>query len=289
MDTPNLPKDIAFRIELPTFEGPLDLLLHLIKKHELDILDLPIAFVTERYLHYLQMMQELDLDVASEYLLMAATLAHIKSKSLLPPSPKDEEEELEGEYVEDPRAELIRRLLQYQKYKQAASDLGDRAIPGRDVFTRGTPAPKAQGMAPLAEIGLFKLLDAFEGILKRVQGNVAFEVTAERISIQERMTQITELLRVRRACLFQELFESDRTRYDVVVTFLALLEMTKLHVTKLEQRDADSPIRVAYALLDLDPVESAGDFEPESDELPATEAGEPGETPSTGAAESSEE
>lgn len=259
MDTPNLPKDLAFRIELPTFAGPLDLLLHLIKKHELDILDLPIAFVTERYLHYLQMMQELDLDVASEYLLMAATLAHIKSKSLLPPSPKDDDEEVDEAYVEDPRAELIRRLLEYQKYKQVADALGSRALAGRDVFTRGSPTPKARGDAPLAEISLFRLLDSFEGILERVRGQVALEVTAERISIQERMTQIAEYLRSCRSCVFEALFEMDRTRYDVVVTFLALLEMTKLRVTKLYQADADSAIHVTYALLDAEcPAEEAG-------------------------------
>lgn len=264
MDTPNLPKDAAFRIEHPIFEGPLDLLLHLIKKHELNIIDLPIAFITERYLHYLEMMQELDLDVASEYLVMAATLAHIKSKSLLPPDPREEEEEDEGEdYMEDPRQELIRRLLEYQKYKAAAENLGGRSLPGRDVFLRGTPAPKAQGEAPLAEVSLFKLLDAFEGILKRVRGKVAFEITAERISIQERMTQISELLRERKSCTFEELFESDKTRYDVVVTFLALLEMTKLRLTKLYQADVQAPIHVQYALLDADspdiPLETTSD------------------------------
>ena len=253
MDTPPTPpRDAAFHIELPSFEGPLDLLLHLIKKHELEIIDLPIAFITERYLHYLQIMRELDLDVAAEYLLMAATLAHIKSRSLLPPDPRQDEEDVEEEYMEDPRAELIRRLLEYQKYKHVAEQLGDRALPGRDVFTRGMPAPKAEGDAPLAEISLFKLLDAFEGILKRVRGKVAFEITAERISIQERMTQLTEFLRERRHCTFEELFESDHTKYDVVVTFLALLEMTKLHLTKLYQADKESPIHVHYALLDVD-------------------------------------
>lgn len=250
MDTPNLPPDSAFRVTLPTFEGPLDLLLHLARKHELDILDLPIAFVTERYLEYLNLMQELDLDVASEYLLMAATLAHIKSKMLLPPTPGQDDDESEDEYMEDPRAELIRRLLEYQKYKHAAADLGGRALAGRDVFTRGTPAPVAQGEAPLAEVSLFKLLDAFEGILKRVRGQLALEVTSERITIQERMTQITELLRERRSCTFEELFEEDITRYEVVVTFLALLEMTKMHVTRLYQADPESPIHVQFALLD---------------------------------------
>jgi segregation and condensation protein A len=252
VDEPVIPHDAGFRIQLPTFEGPLDLLLHLIKKHELDILDLPIAFVTERYLGYLQMMQELDLDVASEYLLMAATLAHIKSKMLLPPSPFEEAEEQEEAYVGDPRAELIRRLLEYQKYKAAADELGSRPLEGRDVFPRGMPAPEAEGPAPLASFDLYKLLDAFQGILKRVQGRVALEITPERITIQERISQITDVMRGKRTCTFEALFEGDRTRYEVVVTFLALLEMTKLRITRIYQSDPSAPLHVHFALLDAD-------------------------------------
>ena len=251
-DEPIIPHDASFRIQLPTFEGPLDLLLHLIKKHELNILDLPIAFVTERYLDYLQMMQELDLDVASEYLLMAATLAHIKSKMLLPPSPFEEAEEAEEAYMGDPREELIRRLLEYQKYRAAADELGSRPIEGRDVFPRGMPAPEAEGPAPLAQFDLYKLLDAFQSILKRVHGRVALEVTPERITIQERISQLTDLLRSKRSCTFEALFEGDRNRYEVVVTFLALLEMTKMSMTRVYQSDPTAPLHVHFALLDAD-------------------------------------
>jgi segregation and condensation protein A len=248
---PTTPHSSAFEIKLPMFEGPLDLLLHLIRKHELNVLDLPIAFVTERYLEYLKMMQELDLDEASEYLVMAATLAHIKSKMLLPQSPIAEAaEEQDDGYQEDPRAELIRRLLEYQKYKAAAEHLGSRPIAGRDVFLRGMPAPAAQGPAPLASLDMFKLLDAFGAILKRVQGRSALEVQAERITIHERMTQLTDLLREVRSCTFDDLFETDRTRYEVVVTFLALLEMTKLRMTRIYQTDPSSPLHVHFALLD---------------------------------------
>lgn len=246
---PTIPQASAFEIKLPMFEGPLDLLLHLIKKHELNVLDLPISFVTERYLEYLQMMQELDLDEASEYLVMAATLAHIKSKMLLPQAPTaDANEEQEEGYQEDPRAELIRRLLEYQKYKAAAEHLGSRPIAGRDVFPRGMPAPAAQGPAPLASIDMYKLLDAFSSILKRVQGRASLEVEAERITIHERMTQLTDLLREVGSCTFDELFESDRTRYEVVVTFLALLEMTKLRMTRIFQTHPTTPLHVEYAL-----------------------------------------
>lgn len=252
MDEIQIPEGATFRIQLGTFEGPLDLLLHLIKKHELDILDLPIAFVTERYLDYLQMMQELDLDVASEYLLMAATLAHIKSKMLLPQNPVDEVEEQEEGYVADPRAELIKRLLEYQKYRSAAEQLGARPIAGRDVFGRGAHAEEAQGPAPLAPIDLYKLLDAFGAILKRVKGRVALEVTAEQITIGERISQLSDMLRTRRSCVFDELFAKDRTRYEVVVTFLALLEMTKLRITRIFQTDPAAPLHIQYALLDAE-------------------------------------
>jgi segregation and condensation protein A len=252
VDELQIPEGAAFRIQLGTFEGPLDLLLHLIKKHELNILDLPIAFVTERYLDYLQMMQELDLDVASEYLLMAATLAHIKSKMLLPQNPLEEVEEHDEGYIEDPRAELIRRLLEYQKYRAAAEQLGGRPIAGRDVFGRGSRTEEAQGPAPLAPIDLYKLLDAFGAILKRVKGRVALEVTAEQITIGERISQLSELLRTKRSCVFDELFARDRTRYEVVVTFLALLEMTKLRITRIYQADPAAPLHVQYALLDAE-------------------------------------
>jgi segregation and condensation protein A len=247
-----IPPSAAFRVLLPSFEGPLDLLLHLIRKHELDILELPIAFVTARYLEYLQMMKELDLDVASEYLLMAATLAHIKSKSLLPAAPSDALEELDEGYQEDPRAELIRRLLEYQKYKAAGDQLGQRPLAGRDVFQRGMSAPEVQGPAPLAGIDLYKLLDAFQHILKRVHGRVALEVTAERITIHERISQLSDFLRIKRACTFEELFITARTRYEVVVTFLALLEMTKLRMTRIYQADPASALHVQFALLDAD-------------------------------------
>jgi len=261
-----IPLDQQFRLELPTFEGPLDLLLHLIKKHDLQILDLPIAFVTERYLAYLGILRELNLDVASDYLLMAATLAHIKSKMLLPTQPTDQEDELLGE-PEDPRAELIRRLLEYQKYKLAAEQLGSRSIAGRDVFPRGTPAPEASGPAPLADIGMFKLLDAFEAVLKRVRGKFALEVSAERITIQERISQITELLQLRRSCEFDELFEGLSTRYEVVVTFLALLEMAKMRLARVYQADSASAIHIQNALLAADdPAEASAEAAPASTE-----------------------
>ena len=173
---------------------------------------------------------------------------HIKSKSYAAHAGDRRLRRL-GE-VTDPRADLIRRLLEYQKYKAAAESLGSRAISGRDVFPRGSTAAEAEGPAPLADIGMFKLLDAFEAILKRTKDRSAFEVTSERISIQERMTQISDLLRVRGSCTFEGLFEKDVSRYEVVITFLALLEMTKMRLTRIYQADHQSKIHIQHALLD---------------------------------------
>ncbi|MFW6197399.1 MAG: segregation and condensation protein A [Myxococcota bacterium] len=248
---PPQPLDPNFRIELPSFEGPLDLLLHLCQKHELDILDLPVAFVTERYLEFIETMKRLDLDVASEYLVMAAELARIKSKMLLPPSPHEEDEEDEEEGI-DPRSDLIRRLLEYQKYKKVAEDLGSRGVEGRDVFLRGLSAPQAEGPAPLADISVFKLIDALHKVLDRVQGELAFEVSAERISIQDRISQITDTLRMRTAITFEELFEDHSTTYDIVVTFLALLEMAKMRMVRLYQPDPHAAIHLESRVIEDD-------------------------------------
>ncbi len=282
-EAPEAPEalDPNFRIELPNFEGPLDLLLHLIRKHELDILDLPISFITDKYLEYLGLMGDLNLDVASEYLVMAATLAHIKSKMLLPRPPEDQDEdEIDGL---DPRTELIRRLLEYQKYKLVARDLGERAIAGRDVFSRGTPAPTADGPAPLAQVSVFKLLDALRKIAERVNASISLEVDAEHMSIQERIGSLVDLLRERRRCRFDELFEGVSTSYDLVVTFLALLEMAKMRLASIYQTDHEEPIYLEYTLLDAsgEPLVPADVQAPSSDvmetEIDLTEPVEVGE------------
>ncbi|MEO0324540.1 MAG: segregation/condensation protein A [Myxococcota bacterium] len=242
-----LPLDPNFRIQLPGFEGPLDLLLYLIKKHALDIEDLPIAFVTSKYVEYLKLFETLNLDVASEYLVMAATLAHIKSKTLLPTPPPEDEDDDEDEL--DPRAELIRRLLEYQKYKQVAERLGARGIAGRDVFFRGAPAPRADGPAPLAETSVFKLIDAFQSIVAKKKGELAFAIDAERITIQQRMGQITDRLRRGGRQPFESLFDGYATTYDLVVTFLALLEMAKMRMMRLTQDGSGDMVFVEVRML----------------------------------------
>jgi len=253
-------KGNEYHVALPSFEGPLDLLLHLIQKHELDILDIPVSFVTEKYLEYLSLMQELSIDVASEYLVMAATLAHIKSKMLLPTPPEGQDEL--PEELEDPRAELVRRLLEYQKYRLAAEQLGSRAVLGRDVFLRGTTEAVDEGPAPLAQASVFKLLDAFESILKRVQRTQDHEIDFERISITDRINQLSDILRARPAIAFDELFASDRTRADVIVTFLALLEMTRLKMTRITQEGPYARIYIELSVRD-EGEESLGSTEGE--------------------------
>ncbi|HEX3776101.1 MAG TPA: segregation/condensation protein A [Polyangiaceae bacterium] len=238
----------TYSVKLPTFEGPLDLLLHLIEEHELDVMDIPIAFVAQKYVEYITLMEELNIDVASEYLVMAATLTHIKSKMLLPVVPTDQEDEAELEL--DPRAELVRRLLEYQKYKHAAEQLAGNPVLGRDIFLRGVPAPSVEGAAPLAGLSLFKLLDAFQGVLSRAKTTVDHQIDFERFSITDRINELSDLLKSRGRMLFEELFDGSRTRGDLIVTFLAILEMTRLRLTRVEQEGPLLPIFIELAVSD---------------------------------------
>lgn len=271
-ETPDRPAEQVFRLEFASFEGPLDLLLHLIQSHELDILDLPIAFVTQKYLEYLSLMRELALDVVSEYLVMAATLAHIKSKMLLPAAPVDQDDdglEFEG----DPREELVRRLLEYQKYKAAAENLAGRGIAGRDVFTRGAPAEQAKGEAPLGGMTLFNLLDAFNKVLKRANAEFSREIMAERITIQDRIQEIMDLLMEKRRVNFDELFEGYLTAYDIVVTFLAMLEMGKQKLLRIYQNEPYAPIYLESAVTaaHLSDVVPKGTYVDEYERSPTSE------------------
>ena len=244
----------GYVVALPAFEGPLDLLLHLIQKHELDIMDIPVSFITEKYLEYITLMQELSIDMASEYLVMAATLAHIKSKSLLPAPPPGQEDEIDEEGL-DPRGELIRRLLEYQKYKHAAAELNERGALGRDVFMRGAKEPEAEGPAPLARIEVWHLLDAFAKVLSRAKVDLDHEVSFDRMTITERITQICDRLSGRSSCRFEELFDGERSRFDLIITFLALLEMTRLKMTRLFQADPLAEIFIDLTLRKTEPGE----------------------------------
>jgi segregation and condensation protein A len=235
--------DDGYRVALPIFEGPLDLLLHLVKKHELDILDIPIAFITEKYVAYIKLLDELNIDVASEYLLMAATLVHIKSRMLLPNAPSEEADESADADDLDPRAELIRRLLEYQKYKLAAEQLGGRPVLGRDVFPRGSSEEVASGQPGLEAVSMFRLLDAFQAVLERTQKTKEHHIDFERFSITERISELVDRLRVDKRLVFHEIFAPDTTRAEVIITFLAILEMTRLRLTRLTQ---DGPLAPIY-------------------------------------------
>jgi segregation and condensation protein A len=251
----------GYRVALPTFEGPLDLLLHLIEEHELDIFDIPIAFVAAKFVEYVTLMEELNIDVASEYLVMAATLTHIKSKQLLPVTPEDQEDEQESDI--DPRAELVRRLLEYQKYKHAAEQLSSSPVLGRDVFSHGVPGLEAHGPARIAGLSLFRLLDAFQVVLSRAKATVDHQIDFERFSITDRINQLSEILRGNKRVGFIDLFEGQSTRADLIITFLALLEMTRLRLTRLFQDDPLGPIEIELSVQDDEAVpESAAENEP---------------------------
>jgi segregation and condensation protein A len=225
----------GYAVKLPIFEGPLDLLLHLIRIDEVDITDIPIARVAEQYLEYLGLMRELQLDIAGEYLVMAATLAWIKSRMLLPPDPSA----IADEGV-DPRAELVARLLEYQRFKEVAGELGERSLLGRDVF-----AGHAQGLEPAPEsereieVGLFELVDAMRRVLARgTHSGAAHEVEIETITVRERMLAVMHALVAREACEFEDLLAdgaNGATRPLVVATFLAILELTRLEAIGLYQ------------------------------------------------------
>jgi segregation and condensation protein A len=256
----------AYKVSLPSFEGPLDLLLHLCQKHELDILEIPIGFVTEKYLEYLSVMQLMDLDVAAEYLVMAATLAHIKSKMLLPAPPPGQEDDVVAEEEEDPREALIRRLLEYQKYKQAGAELVARGVQGADVFSRGSVIEDAvqTGLPPLAEVPLYSLVEAFQRVLAKSKIVLTHDIVADRISLSDRILQLVDLLRQKKRVLFEELFDGVTSRFDLVITFLALLEMTKLRMTRLYQNEPMSALYVEAVLDGAKSLEDAhmGDGQP---------------------------
>ena len=228
-------------VKLDVFEGPLDLLLHLISKHELDIFDIPIAFITAEYLKYLDMMKELNLDLASDYLEMAATLTLIKSKMLVPNDPAGDEEE--PEIGPDPREELVKRLLEYQKYKTAAMELMDRPLLGRDTFARGMNEDFTDDR-DLASPGLFALMEAFQKLISKIDVDTSHHVTIVRISISERINQIVDVLKIRKRITFYDLFAGQTDRQELVVTFISLLEMCKIGISRIHQADSDGEIYI---------------------------------------------
>lgn len=235
IDALSAPAD-AFRIALPNFEGPLDLLLHLIREHRLDILDIPISLITDKYLEHLKLMREINLDIAGEFLVMAATLLHLKSRMLLPKDEPKAEDLGPVEQGPDPRQELVRRLLEYQKYKDAADQLFGHDLLDRDVFPRRvqmTRLPLDPEEIGFQEISVFKLIEALDRVLKALEPKFQHEVVRDRLSLTSAIHKIADKLRKAEKVAFFELFEGARTRSAVVITFIALLEMAKLKLIRL--------------------------------------------------------
>lgn len=234
----------AYSVKLDSFEGPLDLLIHLIKKNEVNIYDIPIALITQQYLEHVEMMQELNLDTVGEFLVMAATLIHIKSKMLLPrPDPTQEETE------EDPRDALVRRLLEHQKFKAAAGLLHERAVLRGAQWIRpdgriAAIAGDEYAYEPELEVDLFSLLAAFRGVLERAKQRPKMLLPPEEVSVESRIEQLLGLLSETDACGFEDLFAKDDSRKAMITTFLALLEMIRLKLIRVFQSAAFGPIRV---------------------------------------------
>lgn len=250
----------AYRVKLESFEGPLDLLLHLIRKSEMNIYDIKISVITEQYLGYIELMQELNLDVAGEFLVMASTLIHIKSRTLLPrPDPAQED----GGPDEDPREALIRRLLEHQRYKAAAELLHERETLRDAQFTRpDSSVAEAVGdeYEPELEVDLFSLLAAFRGVLERANRRPPMVVPPEQISIEDRIEHLLGRLSETEACGFEELFEDgDGSRGFMIVTFLAMLEMIRLKLIRVFQGGSFGAIRVYKRARPTDAPHPIGD------------------------------
>jgi len=236
---------MTYSVKTQAFEGPLDLLLHLIKKNEIDIYDIPIADITRQYLEYLEIMKTLNLDVAGEFLVVAATLLHIKSRMLLPVPEEPEQDE------EDPRADLVRQLLEYQSIKEAAFSLDKREILERDVFVRKAFPEEVEVEerdVDLEGLTLFGLIEAFKKVIAELPEETAHEVFAERVSISDKISLILEALDTENNVSFYDLLKGARSRQDVIVTFLAILELIKLKMIKAHQAQACGPIWVYKAV-----------------------------------------
>jgi segregation and condensation protein A len=229
-------------VKLARFEGPLDLLLHLIKRDEMDIYDIPIAHITQQYLAYLDLMRALDLDVAGEFLVMAATLMRIKARMLLPVPAATEEEE-EG----DPREELVQRLLEYRQFKEAASTLRLHEDERRRLYERGMlPSEDDAGPLPLAPVSLFDLLDAFNRVIARIPEPAVYEVQGETYDVEEKMAAIAQAVAEEGTVMFSALLLRCRARAEMVVTFVALLELVKLGQVTVMQTEHFDDITIAH-------------------------------------------
>ncbi len=239
-----LPNDLyippdAMRVFLETFEGPLDLLLYLIKKQNLDILNIPIAEITRQYVHYVEVMQEIQLELAAEYLVMAAMLAEIKSRLLLPRPQLDEEGE-----VQDPRAELVRRLQEYERFKLAAEEMNELPRLERDLFAADALAPAMELAQVQADVSMDEIFKAIRDVMRRAKLNADHTIAREVLSIRERMTIVLSTINADKFTDFSELFTAKEGRMGVVVTLIAILELVRNSAIELEQSAAFARIYV---------------------------------------------
>ena len=266
-----LPQDLyippyALQVFLEAFEGPLDLLLYLIRRQNIDILDIPIAEITKQYVQYIEVMEELQLELAGEYLLMAAMLAEIKSRMLLPrPETTEEEEE------EDPRAELVRRLQEYERFKKAATDLNELPRLERDVFVASADAPERKVTKKLPDVTMKELLLAFHDVLKRAEMFSNLHLQREPLSTRQRMSEILSRVKTGSFTGFTDLFDPEEGRMGVAVTFIAILELLREHVIEVVQSEAYAPLHVRAASsvrLVEDPEPEAPADDAESEEGP---------------------
>ena len=237
--------DKDYKVKLDVFEGPLDLLLYLIKRDEIDIYDIPIEHITKQYLQYMDMFKILDLDVAGDFVVMAANLIYIKSRFLLP---KDQQPPDEAAEEDDPRWELVRQLIEYKKFKDAAAHLHQRELTQENLFSRVPDKPEFQAERPIGEVSIFDLINAFTGILKRIdKAEDLREIFAENFTVSDKIELIMKLTAGGVPLKFSELFATVASRTEIVVTFLALLELIRLKQLRAVQRDTFGEIELVKA------------------------------------------
>jgi segregation and condensation protein A len=222
------------------FEGPMDLLIHLIKRNEVDIYDIPIALITDQYLGYLELMKALNVDLAGDFIVMAATLAQIKSKMLLPVH--------EGEDEEDPRMEIVRPILEYLEIKSAADQLSKRNLLGDSTFIRRADIKDflSDQDDEAISVGLFELIDAFQKVLKNISEDQRIDITADKMSVKDKISKLVDIFEDKGSITFEELFSADELKSDVILTFLAILEMVKLCLVRIAQHTQSGIIRLFY-------------------------------------------
>ncbi|HDZ77165.1 MAG TPA: chromosome segregation protein ScpA [Candidatus Omnitrophica bacterium] len=243
---------MSHKIKLHVFEGPLDLLLYLIKKDEINIYDIPITQVTEQYMKYLDLMELLDLDIAGEFLVIAASLVHIKSKMLLPRDPQEEEEE-----IEDPRTDLVEKLLEYKRFKEVAEDLRSREQFKQTLFTRKPEIKEKDPNEVYFETSLFELISAFSNALKDIPKDVFYEVIKDEFTVDEKIHDILHSLFKKSKLKLSELFEKAKNNLEMIATFLAILELIKIKEVKIMQKALFDEIEIMRNEDNIIPVSSA--------------------------------